>query len=448
MHEKITIEKNEKMIKLSQVFILAFAIAFFLYHGLNTLNDPVFSIDFVPYHQAGRLLAMDNVEPLTNFEETGGFYAKSGPFLDYFRENTKFKTTPYAGRWLYLPAYAWIFRPLAKFDFKTASIIWMVLNMVLTVLSIWLIWDARKQPGESRFIANWRLVWYAFLGLTFQPILSNIWHGQVTALIFAFFCFSYWLLRRKNLFASGIVLGLIVPFKFYPALFILYFVWRRQWRMVAGAIAGSLVVLSISFFTVGWEGNLAYFKFILSELGGGGIPAFNNQSILGFLLHTFTMENIFEWKKIGIPIWISLLRLLLSVGIISGVIWSMRRTPDSTANYDISQSLDLSLLIYLILLISPITWYHYYTWLLIPLVVLFDYFIYTSKRYNRQIIFLAIAYGLIVVQGIVVLRPVFEQTLKTTWILRVLISQSFFGLLMLTLVTVRLRFNLNKEIIK
>jgi hypothetical protein len=343
------------------------------------MNDPVFSIDFVPYHQAGRLIAEGNIDPLINYNETGGFYATSGPFLDYFRKNTKFKETPYAGRWLYLPAYAWIFRPLSSFDFKTAATIWMVINMLLTLVSIWLIWDAQKREDENKFIKKWRLVWYVFLGLTFQPILSNIWHGQVTALIFVVFCLSYWFLRRNNLFVSGIVLGLIVPFKFYPVLFIVYFVWRRQWHLVAGAIVGSLAVLGISIFTVGWEGNLAYFKFILSELGGGGIPAFNNQSILGFLLHTFTMGNVNSWQKMDIPVWINLLRYVTSLGLILGVIWSMRRTYVGTPKHNIAQCLDISLLIYVILLISPITWYHYHIWLLIPLVILFDCFIYTSK---------------------------------------------------------------------
>jgi len=32
--------------------LLAFAAAFFLYYGLDTMNDPVFSIDFVPYHSS------------------------------------------------------------------------------------------------------------------------------------------------------------------------------------------------------------------------------------------------------------------------------------------------------------------------------------------------------------------------------------------------------------
>jgi hypothetical protein len=437
---------STRALSLTAGLLLAFAVAFFLYYSLNTMNDPVFSIDFVPYHLAGRLLAEGDLAPLTNYAETGGFFATSGPFLDYFQEYFYPQTT-YATRWVYLPAYLWIFRPLASLDFPAAARVWLAINALLTLASLWLLWSARRwdlvlERSEgigSRQVKMWRMAWFVFLGLTFQPMLSNLWHGQVTALIFACFCFSYWLLHRDQPFAAGLALGLIVPFKFYPVLFVLYFAWRRQWRVVEGALVSSLVVLAISLLTVGWSGNLAYFQVVLSELGGGGIPAFNNQSIAGFLLHTFTQGDVFAWLDVEVPFWLTGVRFGLVLALVSAVIWAMRRPPAATGNATRAQDLDLTLVTFVMLLASPITWYHYYVWLLFPLLVLFDHLLLAPEAKGRQIAWLAVAYGLVVVQGIVVLRPLAAQSLQENWLLRAMLSQSFFGAVLLTLLTLRLR---------
>ena len=438
MRENIEDRLNTRALALTTGLLLAFALAFFLYYGLDTMNDPVFSIDFVPYHLAGRLLAQGDLEPLNNYAETGGFFATSGPFLDYFHEFFYPQST-YATRWVYLPAYLWIFRPLAGLDFPAASRVWLAVNALLTLACFWLLWSARRLPGLSPRLKAWRLAWFAFLVLTFQPVLSNLWHGQVTALIFACFCLCYWLLHRERPFAAGLALGLIVPFKFYPVLFVLYFAWRRQWRVVAGALVGGLAVMLVSLLTVGWEGNLAYFQVVLSELGGGGIPAFNNQSISGFLMHIFTRGDVFAWLDVRVPLWLTGLRLGLVLLLVGVVVWVMRRPPSPDTDPTDARDLDLALVIFVTLLVSPITWYHYYVWLLLPLTVLFDRLFLAPQSSVRQIGWLALAYGLVVVQGIVVLRPLAAQSLQDVWVLRLLLSQSFFGAILLLGLTLKSR---------
>ena len=429
---------NANALTLTTGLLLAFAVAFFLYYGLETMNDPVFSIDFLPYHLSGRLLAQGDLAPLTNYAETGGFFADTGPYLDYFHQHF-FPDSTYATRWVYLPAYLWIFRPLASFDFPAASRIWLAANALLTLVCFWLLWSARRLPALSGPLKHWRMAWFAFLALTFQPMLSNLWHGQVTGLIFAIFCLSYWLLHRKRPLAAGLALGLIIPFKFYPALFVLYFLWRRQWRVVIGSAAGSLFILLVSLLTVGWGANLAYFRVVASELGGGGVPAFNNESISGFLMHIFTRGDVFSWLKAETPVWVNGLRLVFILLVIGAVVWAMRRSPAATEDESGTLDLDLSLVILVMLLISPITWYHYYMWLLLPLTVLFDRLFLSPQGDVRRIVWLAVAYGLVVVEGVAVLQPLAPQLLQNVWLLRMLLSQSFFGAVLLLGLALKLR---------
>ena len=424
-------------IRLTAGLLIAFALAFFFYYGVNTINDPVFSIDFLPYHMAGRLLAEGNLAPLTDYARTGSFGATSGPFLDYFHRYF-FPDSPSATHWIYLPGYAWIFRPLAGLEFPVASRVWLAINALLTLGSIALLWCARPRPGDKD-LATWRIAWIVFFGLTFQPILDNMWHGNISALIFFVFCLSYWLLRRNHPWLAGLALGFIVLLKFYPAFFLLYFAWRRKWSLIAGAMVSCVAMFAVSVLTVGWAGNLAYFQMVLAELRSGGIPAFNNQSIAGFLLHAFTQGDVNAWGEIGTPLSLTLLRLALAGALIVLVAWAMRRRPEATSDPLAAQDLDLALVIGVMLLASPITWYHYYVWLLFPLLILLDMLLMSPTTNARQIVLLAIGYGLVVVQGIVVIRPLAAQAIQDVWLLRVLLSQAFFGAVVLMYLLWRLR---------
>ena len=436
-------DKSQGMaLQLTAALLFAFAVAFFAYYGVNTINDPVFGIDFLPYHVAGRLLAAGNVQALTDYAETGGFLANAGPFLDDFRRYF-FADTPVATRWIYFPAYLWIFRPFASLDFHTAADVWLAVNMVLALLCVWLLWSARLWRGDQR-LCGWRAAWTVFMGLAFQPVLDNMWHGNISGLIFACFCLSYWLLRRDRHLLAGLVLGLIVPLKFYPGLFVLYFAWRRNWLFVAGVAISSAALAVLSLLTVGWAGNLAYIQMIWAELRSGGIPAFNNQSIDGFLLHAFTQGDVNGWQNTGVPVWLTILRLALILALIAAAVWAVRRRPEDTIDPTLAQDLDLALVIGVMLLASPITWYHYYIWLLFPLVVMLDASLSSASAGTRRAVWLAIGYGLVVVQGISMIRPFAAQAIQDVWVLRVLLSLSFFGALILTGLLLRLRSELHR----
>jgi hypothetical protein len=437
MESRISGETRDVALQLTAALLIAFAVAFFIYYGVNTINDPVFGIDFSPYYVAGRSLASGDVRALTNYAETGGFNANAGPFLDNFRQYF-FADSPVATRWIYLPVYAWIFRPLAGLPFTTATRLWLIVNMALTLVSIGLLYLARPWQVD-RVVGRWRFAWIVFLALTFQPVLDNMWHGNISALIFACFCLSYWLLRRDRSFLAGLALGVIMPLKFYPALFLLYFAWRRNWRFVAGSVVSSAAILALSLWTGGLPGNLEYFQMVWAQLRGGGIPAFNNQSIDGFLLHALTRGDVNAWEAVSVPVWLTFARLALILATVGATVWVLRRRPERTNNPLLAQDLDLALVICVLLLTSPITWYHYYIWLLFPLIILLDAFLFTAAGNTRRTVWFAIGYGLVVVQGISMIRPFAAQAMQEVWALRVLLSSSFFGAIILLVLLLRLR---------
>ena len=77
--------------------------------------------------------------------------------------------------------------------------------------------------------------------------------------------------------------------------------------------------------------------------------------------------------------------------------------------------------------------------------VLFDRLFLAPQVGVRQIGWLALAYGLVVVQGIVVLRPLAAGSLQDIWVLRLLLSQSFFGAILLLGLTLKSRLHAGEE---
>jgi len=430
----VNLENNA--LRLSAAFLIAFALAFFAYYGVNTINDPVFSIDFSPYYVAGQLLANGRAQELIPQPAEGMFTTSAKPFLDTFHQHF-FPDSPVATGWIYPAAYAWLFRPFANMDFSAAARLWLAVNILLSCAAIALVVWARPWRGDPRYRV-WHVAWIVFLGLTFQPILDNLWHGNISALILFCFCLCYLLLRSGRPGLAGFVLGLIVPLKITPALFILYFIWRRNWRAVIGSIAGSLVIIVITWFTVGTNGLLGYAGTILAQLQAGGVAAFNNQSVAGFLMHALTQGDVNGWETISVPLWVTLARYVLLLALVGAVVWAMRRRPEKLGKPVLAEDLDLSLLIGVMLLASPITWYHYYVWLFVPLVIVFDHLL-TGAANRRRMILFAMAYGLLVVQGFSQVRGFAQQAIQDVWLLRVLLSSSFFGAVLFIGLNLRLR---------
>lgn len=88
------------------------------------------------------------------------------------------------------------------------------------------------------------------------------------------------------------------------------------------------------------------------------------------------------------------------------------------------------------IVVSTVLWA---MWLLLPLTVLFDQLFPATQPNSWHIVWPTVAYELVVIQGIAVLQPLTMQSLQDIWFLRLLLSQSFFGALLLLGLTLKQR---------
>jgi hypothetical protein len=144
----------------------------------------------------------------------------------------------------YPPPTALLLTPLTGFAPLTALRIVTVLNLLWVACAVFLL----------RKIFAWRLLDSAlFILLSGWALHSGLRFGHPYILI-STSCLLAWHLYRKRMpFLAGVCLGVFIPVKYYPAIFLAAFALRGQWRVVLGGGLAVATVALISIGALGWQ---------------------------------------------------------------------------------------------------------------------------------------------------------------------------------------------------
>src|SRR5262249_7651194 len=137
--------------------------------------------------------------------------------------------------------------------------------------------------------------------LSLRPIMSDLVHGNVNLFILFLVIGAVFAYHRRRPFVSGVIVGLAIACKVTPALLVPYFLWKRQWKALAGCAFGLGVFLFVvpSLF-LGWDKNNAFLfawtkQMILPYLVGGIVTSeHNNQSLPGLVHRLLTHSPSFS----------------------------------------------------------------------------------------------------------------------------------------------------------
>lgn len=236
-------------------------------------------------------------------------------------------------------------------------LLWVILSLWCAGLSIY-------------FLAQWfdtQQFHFYFLPLLFLflfswPSLYTLKLGQVSFFVLPFLSLAFLLLTRKNYVAMTITLALVAALKLFFLTFALFFLLRRQWRYLLLFIFSFLSFFFLPLFYFSGSDYEKFFR-IATHFGlfvnRAALPM--NASLLGVIVNT---RNFFHLQS-------DFLQIRIAVGIVVGylIIRTMysydllRRLPGQT------EVLLFSLLIVLSLLCSPLGWYYYFIFFIIPFVV-------------------------------------------------------------------------------
>lgn len=269
------------------------------------------------------------------------------------------------GGYVNFPLLAYVFAPLGRMAKGEAGRIFFLINTVsIMPLAYWLV--------KFGNLKSWRRWLALFLLAINGPLDYSIWLGNSTNLIMLSMILALWWFERGKDFGAGILLGINGLIKIPMILPAGYYFARRQWKVVAGgALAvGVVIVLSLAFTSLSL--NRMWLNNCILSFSGRPVGAFNNQSVAAVLARELIPESgIRYWLPLEpTPLFSAASRMavfLLFVPVIVILLdrWKSPRTKSE-------HLLEFFMVLVCSLLTSPISWTHYFMFLLIPTAYYFE----------------------------------------------------------------------------
>jgi len=264
-----------------------------------------------------------------------------------------------------LPILAYLFVPLALFEPPTAGFLFLGIGTTAALAMLLLL--ARWLQLRGRALAVLVMLFAAN-----GPLVNSLREGNTTHIVGLLLVISLILLCSGRQFLAGVLLGFCALVKLPLVLFCAYYVVLQRWRLAAGAILAMSLFGFASLLVLGSDINIGWYEKCVAPYLSGVVGAFNVQSIDAFLLRLVTGATLlWDWEPVAVSLAHRVARNLI-VGVILGsalfLMWRTNRarqllpTSDTTA----LAALEFVLVLNLALVVSPLSWVHYYLLLLIP----------------------------------------------------------------------------------
>lgn len=257
-----------------------------------------------------------------------------------------------------LPLVALAFAPLSMMGLQKAQLTFGLLSCISVVLSVTILMKLSK-------LTDWRRTAIVWLFVLNGPLYYSLREGNLTHIALLLLLGALLCIEKHNELSAGALLAAAAVIKLPLALVGLYFFFKGRWKVVAGfAVTGTFVVLA-SIAWAGWDSHIAWYREAILPFSNRALGAFNVQSIDGLLLRFREDTLLYDWQPISVDSSFILLKsgivvllLLTSIIVLSN---------HSTGNERDWMFLEFSAVLSLALIISPISWTHYYLLLLLPL---------------------------------------------------------------------------------
>jgi Glycosyltransferase family 87 len=271
------------------------------------------------------------------------------------------------GNWSNLPILAWPFALLAPLGREGAGWAYLAIGVLVTFAS-WLV--LVRLAGLRGSIAA-ALLFLFFLN---GPLLNSLREGNSTHFVLLYLALGLLLWGARREYAAGLFFGMCATIKLPLLLLGVYFFVRRRWSIVAGGATTIIVSALLSLAVFGLAQHIEWYQDTIGINAGKAIPAFNVQSIDGFLMRLSTgMEELLYWGPIEPTLAHRIVRNLVFAFLLGGFGWLIWRAERGAlisprgGEMTAHDLLQFSVVLILALVTSPLSWTHYYLILLVPL---------------------------------------------------------------------------------
>jgi hypothetical protein len=259
--------------------------------------------------------------------------------------------------------------PLSRLHKHKAVPIWYLSIFAFFIGAIYFIKKILTINGGPRPLSKT----FYFLGilLSLRFLLSVVQRVQSDCLVlFLLSLFILALFYKKDAWA-GFSLAAAAMVKLTPLIFIPYLLLRKRFKAVLSCGLFSAVFLFIPALYVGWMRNLQYLNnwFLVHRKN----PAeyllwYKNQSLLSALLRLFGKDSPAGF----------ILFIVLALALFWAIFLFTRKARKNFSNF--SYLTEISLVLILMIVLSPLAWKHTFVHLLIPHLVLLYYVLYINPQ--------------------------------------------------------------------
>lgn len=255
---------------------------------------------------------------------------------------------------VYPPITLVLFAPLTIFSLFWAGKIWVTFSIIFIFISMLVMWElVKKTMPLWLYLLLCACFFFAF------PTKFTLGMGQINiGILMLLVVGSYYYLMGKETI-SGICFGIAFIFKFFPALFLLYFFFRKNTKVLFSIFVLfflSIVIPPIFFPSI----DMYSYWFVRLPTYFSGMPTdYYNQAISGFLARFFSYSAVL----VGIKNLVTIFVIGISFSIIN------RYEKKDT------RLLSLSLLVIVNVLCNTFSWQHHFVLLFISFISVVFYLI-------------------------------------------------------------------------
>jgi glycosyl transferase family 87 len=223
-------------------------------------------------------------------------------------------------------------------------------------------------------------------------VLVYIWSsyhlGQPNLVLLTLMLGAFVALWAKNEFVAGGLIAVAAAIKAFPVIAIIYLVYRRYWKAAASLVATLvflLLILPVPFrgFERAWQdlekwsaGMLKY-----SEVSVGQRPmrsyTWKNQSLISVSNRLLRHVDADAASAVHQPVYVNLAdfkfpavnAIIISVALALGMLF-IAVLPQGDMRIAESDAIEFALLLLLILMITPLSFGYFYSWLMLPFAVI------------------------------------------------------------------------------
>jgi hypothetical protein len=329
-----------------------------------TSEDNLIPVDFPVFYMGGKVALQRGATPL--------YYPPADRSRGYtlLYENAP-DATPWAQmarangfteilRFTNPPFSALIMAPLAMLPWQWAYLIWQFIIIILTAVALFL--TLGLVPSKFN-LETFTLIFAAIC--FFYPFKANLIFGQVNVLILFFWTLGVYLLKHQRSMTSAFCFALGTALKVSPVAAVPILVLRRQWRWLAGYVAGIIAINGVSIWRLGWQTHLTWLTAIYPAISSG-VGNNYNRSFAGLVdslcgpKYFATLASSTEWP---IPPGLSMFNKACSLAIGLGFLfWCWQNRKDAKGLID-----QLILLPLICLLAAPFSWQGHFLLAVLPL---------------------------------------------------------------------------------